>query len=91
MTAERRPIADDLARVLAAEPVGLPCRELARRVHRRFVDVLAVLRADPRFVHRGRTRGSRWRLSAPQDRMGANHPARPDLDPLGIPIIGRRA
>jgi hypothetical protein len=58
------PLADDLAAVLAAEPLGLPCAELVARLKRRRGDVLDALRADPRFEHQGRNRGSRWRLAA---------------------------
>lgn len=90
---ERRLLGDDLARVLDGEPFGLPCEELARRVHRRFGDVRATLRADPRFVRFGRGRGSRWRLatgmplSTPWARMGRVSRASPDLDPSGVPIV----
>ena len=55
-------LAADLAAALAAEPAGLSCDELAARLHRRRTDVLTALRADPRFDHSGRSRGSRWRL-----------------------------
>jgi hypothetical protein len=58
------PLADDLAAVLAREPLGLPCAELVARLKRRRGDVLSALRADPRFEHQGHNRGSRWRLAA---------------------------
>jgi hypothetical protein len=89
------PLAGDLVRVLELEPLGLPCRELARRVHRRWAVVLVVLRADSRFEHHGHTRGSRWRLtptlSTSQVQMGTNLSGLPDLDPSGIPLVGRAA
>jgi hypothetical protein len=89
------PLVAELARLLDREPAGLPCEELSRRVHRRRVDVVAALAADPRFVHVGQTRRSRWRLAAriarptSRDGMGRNHRARPDLDASGVPVIGR--
>jgi hypothetical protein len=55
-------LADDLAAMLATEPFGLSCDALALSVHRRRADVLAALRADPRFIHDGDRKGSRWRL-----------------------------
>jgi hypothetical protein len=57
-------LGDDLAHVLAGEPAGLSCDELALRVHRRRRVVLATLRTDSRFERRGRGRGSRWVLAA---------------------------
>jgi hypothetical protein len=57
-------LGDDLALVLAGEPLGLSCDLLALRLHRRRADVLAVLEADARFEHRGQRRGSRWVLAA---------------------------
>jgi hypothetical protein len=57
-------LADDLAALLAGEPVGLPCAELVARLKRRRGAVLDALRGDPRFEHQGRNRGSRWRLVA---------------------------
>ena len=89
-------LADDLARVLDGEPLGLSCYELARRVQRRRADVLAELRADPRFEHEGDRRGSRWRL-APEtarrtcwDGWGPIVTGWGGLDPAGIPT-GRRS
>jgi hypothetical protein len=91
-----RLLADHLARVLSAEPFGLSCAALVARVQRRRGDVLRALRADGRFDHHGRTRGSRWRLAA-QDRMGRNGARRradavpwAGLDPSGVPLVGRR-
>jgi hypothetical protein len=57
-------LVEDLFVVLSAAPFGLPCDLIARRVQRRRTDVLAALRADPRFEHRGGGRGSRWSLAA---------------------------
>jgi len=53
-------LGDVLAELLAGEPAGLSCDVLARRTHRRKADVLAKLRSDSRFEHRGQRRGSRW-------------------------------
>jgi hypothetical protein len=58
-------LAEEVVRVLAPEPVGLSCDELAARLHRRRRYVLDALRADPRFEHAGRGRGSRWRVTTP--------------------------
>jgi hypothetical protein len=88
-------LGDDLSRVLDGEPFGLPCVELVARLKRRRGDVLAALRADPRFEHEGRTRGSRWRLAADAGlgRNGAGSGAIGlpwlALDPSGIPIAQR--
>jgi hypothetical protein len=88
-------LAADLARVLDAEPFGLACDELAKRVHRRRADVLAALRADPRFEQHGRLHGSRWQLT---ERVGRGRNGTGDrgdgvpwlgLDPSGIPVVGR--
>jgi hypothetical protein len=57
-------LADDLARLLDGEPLGVSCDDLAQRIGRRRSVVLDVLRADPRFMHLGIGRGSRWRVSA---------------------------
>jgi hypothetical protein len=57
-------LGDVLAVLLADEPVGLSCDELALRSHRRRRVVLVTLRTDSRFKHRGRGRGSRWVLAA---------------------------
>ena len=76
-------LALDIAAVLAAEPFGVSCDALAKRLHRRRPVVLAALRTDARFVHDGRTHGSRWRLSASGrdgsgwDGMSATTPAPP--------------
>jgi hypothetical protein len=56
-------LADDLAKILADAPFGLPLDELARRRGRRDGAIRAVLRADPRFLATGSTRGRRWRLA----------------------------
>jgi hypothetical protein len=64
VSARLGPLADNLVALLAAEPTGLSCDQLARRLRRRRHDVLDVLRSDGRFAHEGRTRGSRWRLPA---------------------------
>jgi hypothetical protein len=54
--------------------------------------VLGALRADPRFVHDGRGRGSRWRLAADvgrgRDGAGLKAAGVPwlGLDPSGIPL-----
>jgi hypothetical protein len=63
-------LADDLAVALADEPDGLACRVLAWRLHRRKTAVLSALRGDSRFVHGGRTCGSRWRLAAERPARG---------------------
>jgi len=87
----RRPATDptvlalELAAELRAAPDGLTCDELARCVRRRRSDVLAALRADPLFQHRGRTRGSRWRISLeapPDEALGRNESAAPSLPRL---------
>jgi hypothetical protein len=88
-------LASDLARLLDGEPFGLSGRELARRVRRRRVDVLAALRVDPRFEHSGRTHGSRWRLRRRAGPNG-NRLTRDDLpwaelDAAGVPVVGRGA
>jgi hypothetical protein len=89
------PLADDLAAVLAATPLGLPCDELAKRFHRRRADVLALLRGDPRFEQHDRARGSRWQLSRRRGRdwdgWGRNDLPWLELDPSGAPLIGREA
>jgi hypothetical protein len=90
-------LADDLARVLRAEPLGLPCHVLARRVHRRRAVVRVTLRDDPRFEHYGRTHGSRWRLSVEMGRgrngTGDRGSCLPwsGLDHSGVPLVGRAA
>lgn len=61
------PLVDDLARLLDGQPAGLSCDGLRARVNRRRTDVLATLRADPRFQHVGAGSRSRWQLS---DRRG---------------------
>jgi hypothetical protein len=58
-----RAFGDDLARALDREPLGLPFRDLARRVKGRWSDVLRTLRTDPRFGQVGKGKGSRWRLA----------------------------
>jgi hypothetical protein len=58
-------LGDVLVVLLADEPVGLSCDELALRSHRRRRAVLVTLRTDSRFEHRGRGRGSRWVLATP--------------------------
>jgi hypothetical protein len=52
-------LGDQLAAVLA-ERGPLPAGTLAREVSRRNADVFAALRADGRFHHVGKRRGSRW-------------------------------
>jgi hypothetical protein len=90
-------LADDVARVLASEPLGLPCCDVARRVRRRRGDVLSVLLGDRRFVHDGRGRGSRWRLAAgvprrgSQAHLGSEDMERLGLDPSGVPIVATGA
>jgi hypothetical protein len=59
---DRSPLADDLAALLATEPVGLSCDKLASKLRRRRAVVLIALRSDDRFTHDGERRGSRWRL-----------------------------
>lgn len=93
----RHLLADDLAQLLAAEPLGLSCRELARQVRRRSGTVLEVLRADARFVRDGDRRGSRWRLNtstSSREQMGTQHRAGLEgwvtLD-AGIPVLGEEA
>jgi hypothetical protein len=89
-------LGDELELVLVGEPVGLPCDELARLVHRRRRVVLATLRAQPRFVHEGRTRRSRWRVVAQEGRGrngaggGRNDLPWAGLDASGVPLAGRR-
>ena len=39
---------------------GLSCTELARRLRRRRVDVVAVLEDEPRFARSGSTKNARW-------------------------------
>jgi hypothetical protein len=48
---------------LRHHPAGLPCTELAQRLHRRRSDVLTVLEDEPRFVRTGRTCRARWTLA----------------------------
>jgi hypothetical protein len=90
-------LADDLARVLEGKPFGLSCDTLALRLRRRRGDVLAVLEADPRFEHYGHRRGSRWRIAteapllASRDGMGRILLPWPDIDPSGVPVVGRGA
>jgi hypothetical protein len=57
-------LAEEVVRLLGQAPVGLSCRELARRTGRRRTDVGDVLRWDTRCEHEGRGRGSRWQLAA---------------------------
>jgi hypothetical protein len=91
----RQYLADDLARLLDGEPAGLSCDVLAARLGRRRVDVLAVLQSDPRFTHRGRGRGSKWRTtaelpaSASSDGLGRILLPWNDLDPSGVPAVRR--
>jgi hypothetical protein len=76
-------LGDELERTLAAEPVGLSCDELAMRLRRRRAEVLAVLRADPRFEHVGGGRGSRWMpVSDPWDGLGRKDRGRVDQSPI---------
>jgi hypothetical protein len=89
-------LAGNLARVLAGEPLGLSCRDLASLVHRRPGEVAAILEAHPRFVHNGgRKRGSRWRLDPEKghgkhweaQRLRERYGADPFLIP-GLPVAG---
>jgi hypothetical protein len=86
-------LADDLAGALEREPLGLPCAELAARLHRRRSTLVAALRVDPRFEHEGRTRGSRWRLVAEMpsgpngNRSRRNDLPWDELDPSGVPVL----
>lgn len=88
---------EDVARVLGAEPLGLPLGELARRVRRRWGDVLGVLVSDARFEHHGGGRGSRWRaaeerpLPASRAKMGKEDTGVPYLDASGVPLVARAA
>jgi hypothetical protein len=66
------PLADELARVLADEPAGASCDLLAIQLRRRRTDVLAALDQDPRFVHIGRGRGSRWLLEGASGAHGTD-------------------
>jgi len=87
-----RALAPEIAAVLAEEPFGLSCDVLAKRLARRRADVLAALRADTRFEHGGTRRGSRWRLAPePWDGLGRKDRRSLDLDPSGVPTLGRRA
>jgi hypothetical protein len=64
-------LAEEITHVLReAEPLGLPAKEIARRIRRRESIVRAELAADPRFRHSGARRGSRWTLSTPQRARG---------------------
>jgi hypothetical protein len=93
----RHLLADDLARVLREEPLGVSGRHLARQVRRRLADVLATLHDDPRFEQHGRNRGSRWRLAAQRgpgtDGKRCSGDAVPwvELDPSGVPLAGSEA
>jgi hypothetical protein len=60
---------------------------LALQVESRKTDVLGALRADPRFVHTGEGRGSRWGLALrPWEPMGTVPRGRPRSDDgLDIP------
>jgi hypothetical protein len=50
---------------LRHHPAGLPCTELAQRLHRRRTDVLSVLEDEPwRFARTGSTKNARWRARA---------------------------
>jgi hypothetical protein len=64
-------LGDLLADVLDAEAGGLSCVALARRVHRRKSDALAVLQRDRRFARTGGGRGARWhRRHGPWEQRG---------------------
>jgi hypothetical protein len=45
---------------LRRHPDGLSCDAIARRLHRRRTEVLAVLTDEPRFTRTGATRYARW-------------------------------
>jgi hypothetical protein len=85
-------LGDVLAAVLDLEPAGLSCDALARRTNRRKAHVLATLRSDSRFEHRGQRRGSRWAVvargprRAPPERQGTTDSRR--LDVLLPPTAG---
>jgi hypothetical protein len=87
---------DELVALLAEEPVGLSCDELARRTGRRRTDVLDTLRWDPRVWHDGRGRGSRWRvtttlpLRALRDGLGRTDTGDPDSSPVPAGEHGKR-
>ena len=71
-------LADAIAAVLAVEPAGVSCDELARRSHRRRMEVRRVLHSDQRFAHRGNRRGSRWQLVAPPPTLARDGRGRTD-------------
>jgi hypothetical protein len=79
-------LADELAALLADEPLGFSGPELARRVRRRRQDVVETMRADARFDQVGSGAGRRWRLRAPKaaeplwDRRG------PERTPTGLSV-----
>ena len=76
-------LGDELERTLAGALGGLSCDELAMRLRRRRAEVLAVLRADPRFEHVGGGRGSRWMpVSHPWDGLGRKDRGRVDQSPI---------
>jgi hypothetical protein len=83
---------DDLVAVLAEEPTGLSCRELAVRLRRRRPTLAATLRADRRFEQSGRGRASRWRLRGTnQEPQRLAETPWDDLDASGVPALGREA
>jgi hypothetical protein len=71
----RRPwasqLAEEIARELASEPLGLPLAELGRRLRRREGDIRAELRNSPRFVPSGETKGRRWHLVATRSEVAS--------------------
>jgi hypothetical protein len=90
---EQPSLAADLARVLTREPLGLPCDALSLRVQRQRSVVLAVPRTDPRFLHVGNRRGSRWRLieepASSRDGHGASEDGQGRIpDPTGDSALG---
>jgi hypothetical protein len=59
------PLAGEIAALmLSVEPAELSGTEIARRLRRRKVEVLAALRSDPHFVSNGSGRSLRWRVAS---------------------------
>jgi hypothetical protein len=92
------PLAEEIARELASEPLGLPLVELGRRLRRREGDIRAELRSSPRFVPSGETKGRRWHLVAtrparemPPVRLGAGISGNPVATATNEPSDGPAA
>jgi hypothetical protein len=79
---EQLQLTADLEALLTAEPFGLSCNALARKMRRRRTDVLAALDTDPRFLRVGKTNGRRWRL-APMTEGVRDRTGRTLQPPLG--------